>query len=180
MKTIKQELCALRTNKTIKWKLKDFQNTWANILFTIEHREHNKCLNWEILQFYAQNELISNVMPATGLKILLDMFNNVFDVYQCNIFICNNFQLLHSRLLVPSSLNIQKHFLLCISKKKSKSNNYIWKGIKMLLQISKMNYYFFLTSKNIILNINKYITKTMHSWYLKPISTKLNVNSWYL
>ncbi len=78
-----------------------------------------------MLQFYAQNELISNVMPATGLKILLDMFNNVFDVYQCNIFICNNFQLLHSRLLVPSSLNIQKHFLLCISKNKSKSNNYI-------------------------------------------------------
>ncbi len=27
----------------IKWKLKDFQITWANILFTIEHREH-KCL----------------------------------------------------------------------------------------------------------------------------------------
>ncbi len=25
----------------IKWKLKDFQITWANILFTIEHREHN-------------------------------------------------------------------------------------------------------------------------------------------
>ncbi len=28
----------------VKWKLKDFQITWANILFTIEHREHNKCL----------------------------------------------------------------------------------------------------------------------------------------
>ncbi len=27
-------------------------------------------LNWEILQFYAQNELISNLMPATGLKIV--------------------------------------------------------------------------------------------------------------
>ncbi len=27
----------------IKWKLKDFQITWANILFTWEQREHNKC-----------------------------------------------------------------------------------------------------------------------------------------
>ncbi len=53
----------------IKWNLREFQITWANILFTIEHREH-KCLNWEILQFYAQNELISNLMPATGLKIV--------------------------------------------------------------------------------------------------------------
>ncbi len=52
----------------IKWKLKDFQITWANILFTIEHREHNKCLNWEIWHFYPLNELISNLMPATGLK----------------------------------------------------------------------------------------------------------------
>ncbi len=26
--------------------------------------------NWEIIQLYAQNELISNVMPATGLKIV--------------------------------------------------------------------------------------------------------------
>ncbi len=31
-----------------KMKLKDFQITWANILFTIEHR-YNKCLNGEIL-----------------------------------------------------------------------------------------------------------------------------------
>ncbi len=30
----------------------------------------DKCLNWEILQFYAQNELISNLMPATGFKIV--------------------------------------------------------------------------------------------------------------
>ncbi len=52
----------------IKWKLKDLQITWANILFTIEHREDNKCLNWEILHFYPLNELISNLMPATGLK----------------------------------------------------------------------------------------------------------------
>ncbi len=35
------------------------------MLFTIEH---NKCLNGEILHFYPLNELISNVMPATGLK----------------------------------------------------------------------------------------------------------------
>ncbi len=39
--------------------------TWANILFTVDH--NMKCLNWEIVQFY---ELISNVMPATGLKIV--------------------------------------------------------------------------------------------------------------
>ncbi len=55
-------------NIWIKWKLKDFQITWANILSTIEHREHNKCLNWVILHFYPLNELISNSMPATGLK----------------------------------------------------------------------------------------------------------------
>ncbi len=53
----------------IKWKLRDFQITWANILFTIEHREH-KCLNRYILHFYPLNELISNLMPATGLKKL--------------------------------------------------------------------------------------------------------------
>ncbi len=29
-----------------KWKIKDFQITWANILFTIEDRKH-KCLNWD-------------------------------------------------------------------------------------------------------------------------------------
>ncbi len=52
----------------IKWKLKYFQITWANILFTIEHWEHNKCLNGEIVHFYPLNELISNVMPAVGLK----------------------------------------------------------------------------------------------------------------
>ncbi len=28
------------------------------MLFTIEHREHNKCLNWEMLHFYPLNELI--------------------------------------------------------------------------------------------------------------------------
>ncbi len=49
-------------------KMKDFQITWANILFTIEHREHNKCLIREILHFYPLNELISNLMPDTGLK----------------------------------------------------------------------------------------------------------------
>ncbi len=56
----------------IKWKLKDFQITWANILFTIEHIEHNKCLNWGILHFYPLNELVffssTNFMLATSLK----------------------------------------------------------------------------------------------------------------
>ncbi len=32
--------------------------TSANILFTIEHREHSKCLNWEIVHFDPLNELI--------------------------------------------------------------------------------------------------------------------------
>ncbi len=36
-----------------KMKTKDFQN---------------ELLNWEILHFYPLNELISNLMPATGLK----------------------------------------------------------------------------------------------------------------
>ncbi len=48
-------------------KLKDFQTTWANILLTIEHKEKKKYVNWEILHFYALNELISNLMPATGM-----------------------------------------------------------------------------------------------------------------
>ncbi len=51
----------------IKWKLKYFRITWADILFTIEH---NKCLNCDILHFYPLNELVSNLMPATGLKKL--------------------------------------------------------------------------------------------------------------
>ncbi len=51
-----------------KIKTKYFQVTWANILFTIEHIEHNTCLNRYILHFYPLNELISNLMPATGLK----------------------------------------------------------------------------------------------------------------
>ncbi len=38
------------------------------ILYIIKHREHNKCLNGEILHFYPLNKLISNLMPATGLK----------------------------------------------------------------------------------------------------------------
>ncbi len=40
------------------------------MLFTIEHRKHDKCFNRESLQLCAQNELISNLMPATGLKIV--------------------------------------------------------------------------------------------------------------
>lgn len=43
--------------------------TQANILSTTEHKFYNKCLNWEVLQSYAQNYLISNLMLATGLKI---------------------------------------------------------------------------------------------------------------
>ncbi len=38
------------------------------MVFTIEHGEHNKCLNGYILHFHPLNELISNLMPATGLK----------------------------------------------------------------------------------------------------------------
>ncbi len=45
-----------------KMKTKRLQITWANILFTIEHRERDKCLNREILHFYPLNELISNLM----------------------------------------------------------------------------------------------------------------------
>ncbi len=44
----------------MKWKLKNFKITWANILFTIEHREHrehNKYLNREILHYYPINEI---------------------------------------------------------------------------------------------------------------------------
>ncbi len=35
---------------------------------TKTYREHNKCLNRELLHIYPLNQLISNVIPATGLK----------------------------------------------------------------------------------------------------------------
>ena len=38
------------------------------LLFTTEPRYHYKYLNWDILHFYPQNELILNLMPATGLR----------------------------------------------------------------------------------------------------------------
>ncbi len=40
-----------KNDENDKWKLKYFQITWAKVLFTIEHREHNKCLNWDIWHF---------------------------------------------------------------------------------------------------------------------------------
>ncbi len=36
--------------------------------YFIHNRTYNKCLNEEILHFYPLNELISNLMPAIGLK----------------------------------------------------------------------------------------------------------------
>ncbi len=51
-----------------KIKTERLLNHMSHFLFTIEHREHNKCLNWEMLHFYPLNELISNLMPAIGLK----------------------------------------------------------------------------------------------------------------
>ncbi len=44
-------------------KTKRLSNHMIQYFFTIEHRENNKCLN-----FYPLNELISILMPATGLK----------------------------------------------------------------------------------------------------------------
>ncbi len=38
--------------------------------YFIHNRTWITYLNWEILQFYAQNELISNLITATGLKIV--------------------------------------------------------------------------------------------------------------
>ncbi len=40
---------------------------WSLIVLSIL-REHNKCLNGKMLHFYPLNELISNLVPATGLK----------------------------------------------------------------------------------------------------------------
>ncbi len=40
-------------------------------VFYLQYNINNvTCLNWEMLQFYPQNELISNLKPATGLKIV--------------------------------------------------------------------------------------------------------------
>ncbi len=55
----------------IKLKLKDFQITWANIVFTIEHREHNKCLNWDI--FYSNSKNVPTFLE--------------FGLYICNFFL---------------------------------------------------------------------------------------------
>ena len=44
----------------------------------IFYSQQNKCLNWEILQFGAQNELVSNVMPAAGLIRDRDMFEDIW------------------------------------------------------------------------------------------------------
>ncbi len=50
-----------------KIKSKRLSNHMCQYFFTIENREHNTFLNREILHFYRLNELISNLMPATGL-----------------------------------------------------------------------------------------------------------------
>ncbi len=42
--------CFLNFNKIKMKRLKKI--TWAIILFTIEHREHNRCLYGYILHFY--------------------------------------------------------------------------------------------------------------------------------
>ncbi len=55
----------------IKLQLKDFQITWANIVFTIEHREHNKCLNWDI--FYSNSKNVPTFLE--------------FGLYICNFFL---------------------------------------------------------------------------------------------
>ncbi len=39
-------------------------------IFYLQQNIDNKCLNLKIVKFYAQKELISNVMPATHLKIV--------------------------------------------------------------------------------------------------------------
>ncbi len=49
-----------------KKKLKDFQNHMSQ--YFIHNRKHKHFLNGYILHFYPLNELISNLMPATGLK----------------------------------------------------------------------------------------------------------------
>ncbi len=54
----------------IKLKLKDFRITLANIVFTIEHREHNKCLNGDI--FYSNSKNVPTFLE--------------FGLYICNFF----------------------------------------------------------------------------------------------
>ncbi len=47
------------------FNLNTIKTKWLSnhMIITIEY-----CLNWEILHFYPLNELISNLIPATGLK----------------------------------------------------------------------------------------------------------------
>ncbi len=58
------EILALFKNLK-KMTTKRFSNHMSQYFI---HNRTKKCLNWENVQLYAQNELISNVMPATGLK----------------------------------------------------------------------------------------------------------------
>ncbi len=40
--------------------------------YLFHNRSYITRLNWEILHFYPLNELISNLMPATGLQKVTD------------------------------------------------------------------------------------------------------------
>ncbi len=48
-----------------KMKTKRLSNHMSqNSIHNRTQREHNKCLNWEMLHFYPLNELITKLMPA--------------------------------------------------------------------------------------------------------------------
>ncbi len=62
-----RKCCFLNLNKIKTKRISNHMSQYFNILFTIEHREHNKCLNRNLI-FYLLYELISILMHATGLK----------------------------------------------------------------------------------------------------------------
>ncbi len=66
-------------------KNKDFQITWASILFTIEHRDHNKCLNGEILHFlwkvyllFSPEDMVSVISNKNVKFVTFPLWNSTF------------------------------------------------------------------------------------------------------
>ncbi len=55
-----------------KMKTKIISNHMSQ--YFIHNRTDDKCLNGVILQLYTQNELISSLMAATGLKIVVCVY----------------------------------------------------------------------------------------------------------
>ena len=58
----------------------------THILFSIEHKEHMKYWNWDILPFHGKYRLILTLIAATHLKKAVTvMFTIVYCAYQLSV-----------------------------------------------------------------------------------------------